>query len=164
MFSCAALVLLQYVHATGHGQVWHYDYATALEQAKAAHKPLAVFIGSKTAGWHDIAQEGRLSLVTVAGVGYRKWGQAFQEAFPGIEVEQQQFATTALWVPKVSPERYLLLVESGDEVLDYRRAVSRYAGAQQCVVEGGDHSLQPRPRGMEPSDGPSLFGPASPTR
>ena len=62
MFSCAALVLLQYVHATGHGQVWHHDYATALEQAKAAHKPLAVFIGSKTAGWHDVAQEGRLSL------------------------------------------------------------------------------------------------------
>ena len=51
----------------------------------------------------------------------------------------------ALWVPKVSPERYLLLVESGDEVLDYRRAVSRYAGAQQCVVEGGDHSLQSFP-------------------
>lgn len=51
----------------------------------------------------------------------------------------------ALWVPKVSPERYLLLVETGDEVLDYRRAVSRYAGAQQCVVEGGDHSLQSFP-------------------
>ena len=50
-------------------------------------------------------QEGRLSLVTVAGVGYRKWGQAFQDAFPGIEVEQQQFATTALWVPKVLQER-----------------------------------------------------------
>jgi hypothetical protein len=51
----------------------------------------------------------------------------------------------ALWVPRVSPERYLLLVETGDEVLDYRRAVSRYAGAQQCVVEGGDHSLQSFP-------------------
>jgi len=51
----------------------------------------------------------------------------------------------ALWVPKVSPERYLLLAETGDEVLDYRRAVSRYAGAQQCVVEGGDHSLQSFP-------------------
>jgi uncharacterized protein len=51
----------------------------------------------------------------------------------------------ALFVPKVSPERYLLLVETGDEVLDYRRAVSRYAGAAQCVVEGGDHSLQSFP-------------------
>ena len=28
----------------------------------------------------------------------------------------------------------LLLVETGDEVLDYRQAVSRYAGCQQIVL------------------------------
>ena len=43
---------------------------------------------------------------------------------------------------RVTPHRYLLIVETGDEVLDYRKAVQRYAGAQQIVVEGGDHSLQ----------------------
>ena len=47
-----------------------------------------------------------------------------------------------LYLSKVTPERYLLLVETGDEVLDYRRAVERYAGAEQVVVQGGDHSLQ----------------------
>ncbi len=62
MFPCVALVLLHYVDVTSYGQVWHRDYALALEQAKAAHKPLAVFIGAKSAGWHDVAQEGRLSL------------------------------------------------------------------------------------------------------
>jgi hypothetical protein len=46
-----------------------------------------------------------------------------------------------LYVPRISPERYLLLVETGDEVLDYRRAVERYVGAEQVVVSGGDHSL-----------------------
>ena len=51
-----------------------------------------------------------------------------------------------LVVPRVSPERYLLIVETGDEVLDYRRAVARYAGAAQVVVEGGDHSLASFPR------------------
>jgi predicted esterase YcpF (UPF0227 family) len=51
-----------------------------------------------------------------------------------------------LVVPKIAPERYLLLVETGDEVLDYRQAVSRYAGARQVVIEGGDHSLQSFPR------------------
>jgi predicted esterase YcpF (UPF0227 family) len=30
-------------------------------------------------------------------------------------------------------------------VLDYRRAVDRYAGAEQVVVEGGDHSLRSFP-------------------
>jgi hypothetical protein len=47
-----------------------------------------------------------------------------------------------LWVPRITPARYLLIVETGDEVLDYRRALARYAGAEQIVVQGGDHSLQ----------------------
>jgi predicted esterase YcpF (UPF0227 family) len=51
-----------------------------------------------------------------------------------------------LYVPRVTPGRYLLLVETGDEVLDYRRAVERYAGAEQIVVPGGDHSLQSFPQ------------------
>lgn len=51
-----------------------------------------------------------------------------------------------LWVPRITPARYLLLVETGDEVLDYRRAVERYAGAEQIVLEGGDHSLQSFPQ------------------
>jgi len=45
-------------------------------------------------------------------------------------------------------------------VLDYRKAVERYAGAQQLVIPGGDHSLQsfPRhlPRILEFSRAPSL--------
>ena len=51
-----------------------------------------------------------------------------------------------LVVPRVTPGRYLLLVETGDEVLDYRRAVRRYAGCEQIVVQGGDHSLQSFPQ------------------
>jgi len=47
--------------------------------------------------------------------------------------------------PAVHPERYLLLVETGDEVLDYREAVRKYAGARQVVIEGGDHSLRSFP-------------------
>jgi predicted esterase YcpF (UPF0227 family) len=48
-------------------------------------------------------------------------------------------------VPAVSPERYLLLVETDDEVLDYRVAVRKYRGAKQVVVQGGDHSLRSFP-------------------
>jgi predicted esterase YcpF (UPF0227 family) len=51
----------------------------------------------------------------------------------------------ALYAPKITPSRYLLIVETGDEVLDYRRAVARYAGVEQIVVRGGDHSLQSFP-------------------
>ncbi|OFZ73148.1 MAG: esterase [Betaproteobacteria bacterium RBG_16_64_9] len=50
-----------------------------------------------------------------------------------------------LFVPVITPTRYLLLVETGDEVLDYREAVGKYAGAKQVVVQGGDHSLRSFP-------------------
>ncbi|MGH8740221.1 MAG: YqiA/YcfP family alpha/beta fold hydrolase [Burkholderiales bacterium] len=51
-----------------------------------------------------------------------------------------------LYVQRLTPQRYLLLVETGDEVLDYRQALERYAGAEQVVIQGGDHSLQSFPR------------------
>lgn len=48
----------------------------------------------------------------------------------------------ALDPPRITrPERYWLIAETADEVLDYREAVARYAGAFQSVVQGGDHSL-----------------------
>ena len=40
------------------------------------------------------------------------------------------------------PERYLLMVQSGDEVLDWREAVAYYGGAWQFVQGGGDHAFQ----------------------
>ncbi len=46
-----------------------------------------------------------------------------------------------LYLPSVHAQRYLLLVETGDEVLDYREAVKKYQGARQIVIAGGDHSL-----------------------
>lgn len=48
----------------------------------------------------------------------------------------------ALEVPRISaPQRFWLLVETGDELLDYRLAVAKYAGARQTVLPGGDHSF-----------------------
>ena len=62
------------------------------------------------------------------------------EAF---EVTSEHFAElAALVVPRITrPERYFLLVEAGDEVLDYREAVVRYGGAWQYVHGGGDHTF-----------------------
>ncbi|HLX29432.1 MAG TPA: YqiA/YcfP family alpha/beta fold hydrolase [Casimicrobiaceae bacterium] len=58
-----------------------------------------------------------------------------------FEVTDQHFGELrALKVDAISrPERYLLLVQAGDEVLDYRVAVRFYAGAWQSVQGGGDH-------------------------
>jgi predicted esterase YcpF (UPF0227 family) len=33
------------------------------------------------------------------------------------------------------------MVTTGDEVLDYREALARYAGARQLVIQGSDHGF-----------------------
>src|SRR6185312_12241562 len=60
-----------------------------------------------------------------------------------FEVTERHFdELRALRIVKiVHPERYWLLVQSGDEVLDYRTAVAFYAGAWQSVRGGGDHAF-----------------------
>ena len=47
----------------------------------------------------------------------------------------------ALEIESVSPRRYLLIVRTGDEVLDYREAVAKYRGSEMIVEEGGDHGF-----------------------
>jgi len=48
----------------------------------------------------------------------------------------------ALEAGRIDPERYLLLLETGDEVLDWREAVRRYEGARMVIRQGGDHMMQ----------------------
>ncbi len=68
-------------------------------------------------------------------------GEVFEFTAAHITVLRRQF------VPQPTrPERYLLVVETGDEVLDYRAAVANYAGAAQIIVEGGDHELKSFPQ------------------
>jgi len=72
-------------------------------------------------------------------VGPQRWlysGESFE--FTREHVEELR----AFDVPVLSkPQRFWLLVEEGDETLDFRHAVSRYRGARQTVLAGGDHSF-----------------------
>ncbi|MCK5335501.1 MAG: esterase [Gammaproteobacteria bacterium] len=39
------------------------------------------------------------------------------------------------------PHRYLVMLQTGDEVLDYSQAFVKFAGSRMIVEEGGDHSF-----------------------
>ncbi|MDX1677399.1 YqiA/YcfP family alpha/beta fold hydrolase [Arsukibacterium sp.] len=58
-------------------------------------------------------------------------------------VQQHHMALLQQLMPVrlAQPANYLVLLQSGDEVLDYRKAVSYYRGARLQVTEGGDHSF-----------------------
>ncbi|QWE09502.1 YqiA/YcfP family alpha/beta fold hydrolase [Polynucleobacter ibericus] len=44
-----------------------------------------------------------------------------------------------------NPGRYFLLAAKGDELLDWREMVDFYKGAEQLVLEGGDHGIADYP-------------------
>jgi uncharacterized protein len=78
-------------------------------------------------------------------VGLRAYLGRQKNLYTGEEYELTEAhlaQLAALHVPRVAvPERYLLLTETGDELIDYREGVMKYIGASQIVVEGGDHAL-----------------------
>lgn len=47
-----------------------------------------------------------------------------------------------LYIDKVSnPQKYLLMLQTGDETLDYRQAIRKYAGSPSIVEQGGSHEF-----------------------
>lgn len=48
----------------------------------------------------------------------------------------------ALDTPRITqPARYFLVAATGDEVIDYRAMVAKYAGCRQRVIAGSDHQI-----------------------
>ncbi|MCA1978260.1 MAG: esterase [Thiobacillus sp.] len=89
--------------------------AVLVNPAVHAHKLLKSALGTQT-NWHT----------------GEKW----------VLTEAHIAELAALDIARITrPERYLLLVQTGDEVLDYRDAVAYYAGCRQIVEEGGDHGF-----------------------
>ena len=126
--------------------------AARLLDALVARHPGAAVVGSSLGGYYAtyLAEKHGIKAVLVnpAVRPYELLRSEFgvQRNFhTGAEYEftqQHLDELAALEVPAITrPERYLLMVETGDEVLDYRRAVERYRGCRQLVIEGGDHGF-----------------------
>ncbi len=128
--------------------------AIEAELARHAGEPIC-FVGSSLGGfyatWFAEKLGARAVLINPAvhpQRDLRAFLGAQQNLYTGeryalTESHLEQWAR--LFVEAITPSRYLLLVETGDELLDYREAVAKYAGAKQVVVQGGDHTLQSFP-------------------
>jgi len=110
------------------------------------------FIGSSLGGYYatHLAERfgARAAMINPAVRPYRDlqtWRGTQTNLYTGaaFEVTQAHFdELVALSVARITrPARYFLLVETGDEVLDYREAVAFYGGAYQYVRGGGDHTF-----------------------
>ncbi len=113
------------------------------------------FVGSSLGGFYAtyLAEKhgARAVLINPAidpHIGLRAYLGRQRNLYSGVEYELTEWhlsAWAAQFIETLHMERYWLLVETGDEVLDYQKAVERYRGARQCVIEGGDHALQSFP-------------------
>lgn len=138
----------------------HHEPRRAIDQARQAVSGIAAgdltVVGSSLGGFYATVLAERLGCRAVlvnpavhpqrlfAGfLGSQKnlyTGEAFEITRDHVDALQ------ALDPPRITrPERYWLLVETGDEVLDHRQAVDYYAGARQDIIGGGDHTLRSFP-------------------
>jgi predicted esterase YcpF (UPF0227 family) len=130
------------------------DEAIALVEAEIARHPAGrvTLVGSSLGGFyatHLAEKHGlRAALLNPAvrpGRDLESYIGVQRNLYSGEEYELTRSHIDAwrrLDVETLHPEHYLLIVETGDEVLDYREAVAKYAGARQVIVAGGDHTLK----------------------
>jgi hypothetical protein len=125
--------------------------AAALLDALAVRNPGAALVGSSLGGYYATYLSEKHGLKAVLlNPAVRPY-----ELLAGHLGPQQNFHTgeryefaprhveelRVLEVAAITPERFLLIAATGDEVLDYRAAVTRYRGCRQIVIDGSDHGL-----------------------
>ncbi len=135
----------------------HHRPATAMRDVAAwigARKPTALtFVGSSLGGFYATWLAERLDAKAVLinpsvkpFADLERYLGPQRNLYTGedYELTREHFAElTTLRIERITrPERYFLLTQSGDEVLDWREAVAYYGGAWQFVQGGGDHAFQ----------------------
>jgi uncharacterized protein len=132
------------------------DRAMNLLEAAVAPRAaeIALLVGSSLGGYYATYLAERYNLKAALINPAVAPGDSLQRDFLGWHKnmytgEEYEFTREhvnflrTLNVEKIhTPANYLLCVQSGDEILDYRLAVKFYAGSQQLVEDGGSHSFE----------------------
>ena len=132
------------------------DRAMSLLEAAIAPNPdeIALLVGSSLGGYYATYLAERYNLKAALINPAVAPSDSLQKNFLGRHKnmytgEEYEFTRAhvdflrTLNVEKLrTPANYLLFAQTGDEVLDYRLAVRFYAGSEQVVEEGGNHSFE----------------------
>lgn len=132
-----------------------YDPAqalTQLHQLMQIHTP-ALLVGSSLGGFYATVLAEQYNCpavllnpsVTPAQTLQRAVHQVHYSAAHNCEYTflPHYLETLAQHTPEqINPDRYYVLLTSGDEVLDYRAAQARYAGSQGMVIYGNSHQIE----------------------
>jgi len=129
-----------------------HDAAALIEEAFSGRGSGEVtLVGSSLGGFYatHFAEKYRCRAVLIQPAVFPHLGLesrlgAQKNLYTGAEYELTRAhleGWRALAVDAVNSENYLLLLETGDEVLDYREAIRKYEGARMVIREGGDHTM-----------------------
>lgn len=121
------------------------------EQALAEGEKLC-FIGSSLGGyfasWLVQQYGGKAVLINPAVKPYELFAEYLGPQFnpytgehyqllPEHQQQLQQYDTPVI----LNPERFLVMLQSADEVLDYRQALAKYHCCEMLLEAGGNHSF-----------------------
>ena len=130
------------------------EQAIALIEELILDSVKTVLIGSSLGGFYSIyfAEKFHCKAVLVNPLVELHYGLA--ETFLGhhtnlyngeefeIEMSDAEYLLSLEQVDIQQQDKYLLLLETGDEVLDYKLALNRLPAAEQVVIVGGNHRFE----------------------
>jgi len=129
-------------------------WSKLIEELCEKHNPVA-FIGSSMGGFYSTffarkfgAMDVLLNPAVFPAEGMKSYlgknnNYATGEEFimKNDEIEHLKLMEKKINKNNYSNDRTMVLLESGDEVLNYKEAVSFYSGAHIKIISGGSHSL-----------------------
>ncbi len=127
------------------------EQLTSLIAAESDEESLWYFIGSSLGGYFSTylseKYQSKAVLVNPAVKPFELLAEYLGEQtnpYTGevYSIEPQAIKTLKNIEQKfISKNNYLVMVQTGDEVLDYQEAVDKYCNCQIIVQQGGDHSF-----------------------
>jgi predicted esterase YcpF (UPF0227 family) len=130
------------------------EEAVALIENLVSGSARTVFIGSSLGGFYSIYFAEKLACKAILVNPLVILDESLADNFLGhhtnyytgeeveIDIADAEFLMTLEMSDIRQQDNYLLLLETGDEVLDYKQALAKFPNANQHVIKGGNHRFE----------------------